>query len=95
MLTRCYRHGMPVPDRIANAPELPLGMELYYNAYLELSTCRQSGWGPAPIPWVAILDYSRTFEFDDEQQDDLFFFVRALDKAFLNYHKEKADQGKG
>ena len=72
-----------------------LGMELYYNAFAELSTCRQQGMGPAPIPFTAILDYSRCFEFDPEQSDDLFFFVRELDRAFLDYHKEKADRAKG
>jgi len=86
---------MQVPDKIANAPVLAMGMELYYNAYIELSTCRPSGWGASPIPWSAISDYGRTFEFDEEQFDDLFFFVRALDSAFLDYHKEKSEQGKG
>ena len=83
---------MKVPERIADAPTLALGMELYYGAFMDLSTCRQMGMGPSPIPWSVILDYARVFNFDDEQQEDLFFFVRALDKAFLDYHREKEDK---
>lgn len=92
MLIRSYKHRMPLPDRVANAPEMPLGMDLYFTAFAELSSCRPVGMGMGAIPWTSMIDYAKAYEFDDEQREDLFFFVRALDKAFLDYHKEKQDK---
>ena len=80
---------MSLPERIANAPDLHLGMDLYFTAFIELSSCRPVGMGMGSIPWTSIADYGEAYGFDGEQRDDLFFFVRALDKAFLDYYKEK------
>lgn len=81
-----------MPDKIANAPELPFGTELYYGAFNDLSSCRPGGFGLSPIPWSAINDYADVMNYDEDQKDDLFLFVRLMDKAYMNYHREKAEQ---
>jgi len=63
-----------------------MGLEIYYDAFHDLNTCRQSGFGAGPISWASIRDYAQTFEFDDEQQDDLFYFIRVMDNAYLGHH---------
>jgi hypothetical protein len=83
------REGLPLPKRIANAPTLFIGLELYYDAFWELDTCREVGWGWGPIPWSAIKDYAETFNFDDEQRDDLYYFIRVMDNAYLRYRHKK------
>ena len=83
------RQRSRLPDRIANAPKLFFGLELYYDAFWELNTCRSAGWGVMPIPWSSIRDYSVTFDLDEAQEEDLFYLIRVMDNAFLDYHEGK------
>lgn len=77
--------GQPLPDRIANAPELRFGLQLYLQAFLNLDSERNEG----PIPWSAIRDYAQAFELDEEQTDDLFYFVRRLDSEQMRIRAAK------
>ena len=88
------RERLPLPERIANAPQLQLGLELYYDAFWELGSCRVSGWSAGPIPWVAINDYAEAFEFDEEQREALTYYTRRLDQAYLMFHAPKETKGK-
>lgn len=89
LIKQCLKMRRPLPKKIQNAPELMLGLELYWNAFWDLSTCRASGLGAGPIPWLAVRDYALTFEFDEEQQEDLFYLVRLMDNEFLIHHQNK------
>jgi hypothetical protein len=86
IIQQCTREGLPLPKKIANAPQLGLGLELYYDAFLELNSCRASGWGLMPIPWSAIRDYAETFDLDEEQFEDLYYYVRVMDTEFMKWH---------
>lgn len=89
------RARLPLPKAIQNAPDLPFGLELFYGAFLDLSLCRPAGWGVQPIPWLTIHEYAEAHGFDQETRDDLFFFVRSLDRAFCDYHaKQSQPSGK-
>ena len=85
---------MPLPPVHANAPTLTIGLELYYQAFLDLTSCRPSGFGVCPIPWYVIRDYAETFQFDSDQEDALYYHIRAMDKVFMDYHNEKLDKKK-
>jgi len=89
LIKQCLKMRRPLPDSIQNAPALELGLELYWDAFWDLSTCRPSGFGAGPIPWLAIRDYGLTFGFDDEQLEDLFYLVRVMDNAYLEHYKKK------
>ncbi|RPJ39859.1 MAG: hypothetical protein EHM35_01240 [Planctomycetaceae bacterium] len=69
-----------LPDCIVNAPNLFLGNEVWYAAFLDLNADREMGWGAGPIRWTAIRDYAEAWDLD---LDDLEFFVRAMDKEYL------------
>jgi hypothetical protein len=86
---QAMRSGQPIPDRIANAPELEIGLRLYADAFFELDSERSHGMGLTPIPWTSIADYASAWEFDDEQRADLFYFVRKLDQEHLKRLSEK------
>jgi len=77
------RAGQPLPDRIANAPELETGLQLFLQAFFDLDSERSHASGLTPIPWTSIAAYARAFEFDEEQTEDLYFFVRRLDSEHL------------
>lgn len=79
--------GEPIPDRIANAPELTLGLMLYMQAFFDLDSERQVGFSVGRIKWSAIRDYADAFEFDAIQTEDLFYFIKELDKVYLEWNK--------
>jgi hypothetical protein len=77
------RSGQPLPARIANAPQLRLGLSFYLNAFFDLDAERSMGMGIGRIPWSAILQYATYYELDEEQTDRLFYFIRAIDTAHI------------
>lgn len=81
---------MPLPERIANAPELYLGLELYYAAFMDLTTCRGQGYGTeGPISWLVIAEYADRNEIEGEQREDLFYHIQHLDAAYLEFKGKK------
>lgn len=89
IITQCLRERQPFPQRIQNAPEVPFGLELYFLAYQDLSTCRPGGMGLYPVPWMAVRHYAEWMGLDEEQEEELHFFVRQLDEAWIKYWEEK------
>lgn len=92
IIEQAAQQGFPLPDKIANAPELLPGLEMYLTAFNRLSTCRQIGMSIGPIPWTAIGVYADQMEFDEEHRDLLYFFIESLDIAFLNWSAKKNEK---
>jgi len=84
------RFGLPLPDRIQNAPELNLGSELYYTGFLELTSCRQVGMDLGPIPLLAILEYCMINGIEGEQLDDFVWMIQRLDQKYLEWSRARA-----
>lgn len=81
---------MPVPERIANAPQLDKGLELYYNAFMDLTVSRQLGpSGEGPIGWRTIAEYAEYHQLDEEQTEDMFHLIAIMDSAYLDYRAKK------
>ena len=89
IIQQCMRERLPLPKKISDAPELPLGTEFFYGAFTDLNSCRPSAWGMAPILWSAMKEYAVAHELGDEEVEDLFFFVSSLDQAFREYHDKQ------
>lgn len=89
VIKACLREGIPLPDRILNAPVLFMGSELFYNAFWDLTTDRPGGMGLLPIPWYAIQRYAEYFEFSQEQSSDLHYFVRVMDAEYVKFQTPK------
>jgi hypothetical protein len=80
---QALRMGNPIPDKIANAPELEIGLHLYLQAFLDLDSERSHTNGLTAIPWSSVARYAEAFGFDDEQTEDLHYLVRKLDSEHL------------
>jgi hypothetical protein len=80
------QHGVPLPDKIANAPTLFEGLGFFYNAFFELLTCRTSN---NVIPYMAIEEYANINEIEGQMKTDLHFFVRQLDNTYSDYQDKK------
>jgi len=89
IIKQCMRARKPFPKSIQNAPRLFMGLELYWDAFWDLSTCRPAGMGAGPIPWSVIRDYAVTFELDQDQEEELYHHIRVMDNAFLEHHAKK------
>lgn len=87
---------LPLPDRIQNAPDLELGLELYMGAFWDLDSCRPLGYGEGPIPWTTIEQYAQLNGIEGEQREMLHHHIRQLDNAYLKHRlaKSKAAAGK-
>lgn len=89
LLATCLRERRDLPDSIKNAPQLVYGLELYYTAYLDLQSCRATGWTDGRISWLNVNEYAMRCEYSEEQHDDLQFYVARLDDAYLTWKQEK------
>lgn len=85
IIKQAYRDGTPLPKAIQNAPELFLGLEFFYNAFWELSSCRNTGLDMGEIPWTAIDRYAVSSELDEELSNDLHYFIRRMDMEYIKY----------
>lgn len=90
ILKDCYATGRPIPDRINNAPTLTLGLEFYYAAFNELSTCREVGLGMGPIPWTEVRSYADSYGLPEEEAEDLHVLMAIMDEAFLKHFAQKS-----
>lgn len=77
------RSGQKLPDRIANAPELQIGLQLYLQAFFDLDSERSHEFAPKPIPRSKVAEYIKELDLNEEQAEDLFFFIRKMDGAHL------------
>lgn len=83
------QRGIPLPEKIANAPELYPGLLLYYRCFLDLSSCRVNGMSLGPIPWDKIVMWGGIHGFMGEELQDLCYLVAKMDSAYLEYYTEK------
>lgn len=90
VIEACVRARQPLPSAIANAPQLFDGLELYYLAFIDLSTDRGIGFGEGPIPWTSIDRYCARLGLEGEEREDFHHYVRAMDKTFLAFRAKKS-----
>lgn len=82
----------PLPAAIQNAPELEFGLELYFQSFWELCTCRTGGgMGIVPLSWLTIREYAAANGFDEEQTDDLLYYARVMDQTYMDFHASKQE----
>lgn len=77
-----------------NAPVLWPNLAFLYAAYCELSTCRPAGFGATPIPWTAVIRYADEADMAGQDRSDFLYFMRAMDRSFMEYSEKKTDRDK-
>ncbi len=65
------------------SPELNNGLVFYIEIFFKLTTDRLHEMGP--IPTMAILNFANYYDFDQSEENDLLFFIRAMDNTFLEH----------
>lgn len=74
-----------MPRKIADAPELWPGLEVYFEAWMQMDSCRQVGMSIGPIPWTAIEQYAKAMDLDDQQTARMHRLLRAMDRVYLDW----------
>lgn len=69
------------------SPELNDGLVFYVEIFFKLTTDRLHEMGP--IPTMTILNFANYYDFNQEEENDLLFFIRAMDNTFLEHVSEE------
>lgn len=84
---------MPLPNAIQNAPDLLPGLDLYYDGFVALTSCRNSMFaGEGPIPWLVMRDYCNDYGIVGEQKEYFFLMLGHMDNAYLEYKLKKSSR---
>jgi len=89
-----YMMGQPLPDFIANAPKLEIGLQLFLQAFFDLDTERSHSMGVTAIPWSRIKDYAVAYELNNEDTEDLIYLIRQMDLSHTARIAKKSQNGK-
>ena len=92
IIRQAIQNRVPIPDSIKNVPELSPGLEIFLSAFFDLDTERNHSFGLTRIPWSCIKNYAEYYDFDEEETEDLFYFIREMDNANLKRLDEKQKQ---
>ena len=80
------RAGLEENKALAS-PELNDGLVFYVESFFKLTSDRLHEMGP--IPTMTILKYANYYDFDQEEENDLLYFLRAMDNTFLDHLSEE------
>jgi hypothetical protein len=89
IIEQAAKHGLPLPEKIQNAPSLLPGLELYYIGFTDLINSRNVGMGVSPIWWGTIQDYCDRKKLDEEQTEAMHHHIKAMDGVYLNLSQKK------
>ena len=93
------KQKMPVPDKIKNAPNLSVGLVLYWRAFQDLSSDRDIGMGVGPIPWTSMDAWAARNRIRGDSFERFVMILRGMDGAFMEKQgkktKGKMNKGKG
>ena len=86
---------MPLPEKIKNRPEVPVGLDLYWKAFSDLNSDRQIGMSEGPIPWSAIHRWGFRQGIWGEEFERLSAVIQGMDMAFLDFRASQGEKNKG
>jgi hypothetical protein len=84
IVSQAIRFGEPIPDRIANAPDLEYGLVFYLKAWTDLNADRSFGMSVGPIPTIAILNYAKHYQLSEDETERTLKILRYVDNEYLN-----------
>lgn len=90
IVAQAVRFGEPIPDRIANAPELDYGLVFYLKAWTDLNSDRTLGMAVGPIPTIAILNYAKHYQLDSYETERMLRVLRYVDNEYLKHLESKS-----
>lgn len=94
MRAESRRFKEPLSTKIQNKPELFMGLALFLNAWFDLDTERDRTKFRR-ITRSMCFQYAVDYDLDEEQKDDLWYFINAMDQEFLSWWMKRQPKNKG
>lgn len=80
-----------MPGKIKEAPQLLPGLDLYYEAFLDLCNSRSMGYmSPGSIPFSEVDTWARRYDIEGEEFELLQLFIRRLDGVYINWVNQQS-----
>ncbi len=89
IIRQCMHDGLPLPEKIKNAPQLGFGLNIFYDAYFNLETCRLNGMSMGRIPWTAVQNYCESKGFTEEQTASAQLYIKMMDTEYIKFSDSK------
>lgn len=80
---KTYDEGGDPPRQFFERPEIEPYQELYWYAFNDLTTERQSGMGVGPIPVSKIEAYAKKLGLSPDEADRFEIILRRMDEAYV------------
>jgi len=89
IIGQSMKHDLPLPEKIANAPSLLPGLELYYQAFDDLMSSRQLGMSVGPLSWETVQKYCDFMSLGPVQTEAMHYHMREMDTVYLTFLMKK------
>lgn len=89
IIRQATRSGKALPEKIANAPSVLPGLDLYWQAFMDLMASRMTGMGIGPIWWGTVQEYCVCKRLDEEQTEAMHYHIRMMDTVYLKWANKK------
>jgi hypothetical protein len=77
---------MPLPEKISNAPKMLVGLDIYFNAFTDLSAFRNPS---DSLRWESVNQYCKENDITGIQRENMFYHLSSLDKLYIRIMKPK------
>lgn len=86
LLTLAQRQNMPIPDKIANAPELQPGLQLYLDCFNDLNHSRFNAPGYVGHIHYNLVDlWCENNGVWGEQKQDVIEIIAKMDRVYVDW----------
>lgn len=66
-----------------------MGLEMYYRAFLDLTSSRQMAAGLGPISYMTMIEYCDQMEIEGEQREDFIWLLQRVDQKYLEWSRTR------
>lgn len=87
--------GRKLPPTIENKPQVLLGLELYWKAFVDLSADRDIGMAEGPIPWSAVHLWAERHEIYGDEFERLWHIIHEMDATYMEHRGKEMKKGSG
>lgn len=85
--------GNKLPPSIQNKPQLTIGLDLYWKAFVDLSADREIGMAEGPIPWSAVHLWAQRRGIHGDDFERLWFIIHDMDVVYMEHQGKEAKKG--
>lgn len=94
-MQQALRLNAPLPDKMANIPDLNLGLDFYLEVYLDLCSDKDIGFGEGPIPWSSMDNWAKRYNIVGYEFERMVSVLRYADNEILKGKQKTAERKKG